>query len=153
MGTVVYFDPEFKALSQWLLTTSCPTYRSSTSSIRVHDGRKLLIHAGSDRDPGRYYVFDRDKKALTQRIMEIDPSSTGGTIASVKAVTIPASDGASIPAYLTFPPGRTARNLPAICCLMAARRSRLTGLRLARRSFLQRQGYAVLQPEYRGSAG
>lgn len=151
MGTVVYFDPEFKALSESLshVLPDLPLVDFVDSS---HDGRKLLIHAGSDRDPGRYYVFDRDKKALTPAMMD-RPELDGRQLASVKAVTIPASDGASIPAYLTLPPGKTAKNLPAIVLPHGGPSARDYWGFDWLSQFLAARGYAVLQPEYRGSAG
>ena len=151
MGTVVYFDPEFKALSESL---SRRPARPTARRLRRfdYDGRKLLIHAGSDRDPGRDHVFDRDKKALTPAMMD-RPELDGRQLASVKAVTIPASDGASIPAYLTLPPGKTAKNLPAIVLPHGGPSARDYWGFDWLSQFLAARGYAVLQPEYRGSAG
>ncbi len=117
-----------------------------------HDGRKLLIHAGSDHDPGRYFLFDRDKKALTPAMVD-RPELEGRTLASVKAVTIASPDGVSIPAYLTLPPGKAAKGLPAVVLPHGGPSSRDTWGFDWLAQFLAARGYAVLQPEYRGSAG
>jgi dipeptidyl aminopeptidase/acylaminoacyl peptidase len=68
-------------------------------------------------------------------------------------VTIPAPDGAQIPAYLTLPPGRDAKNLPAIVLPHGGPSARdYWGFDWLSQFFAAR-GYAVLQPQYRGSAG
>jgi dipeptidyl aminopeptidase/acylaminoacyl peptidase len=147
----VYFDPEFSALASSLsrVLPQLPLVSFIDSS---HDGRKLLIHAGSDTDPGRYYVFDRDRKTLTPAMLD-RPELEGRTLASVKPVTIAAPDGASIPAYLTLPPGKSAKGLPSIILPHGGPSARDEWGFDWLSQFLAARGYAVLQPEYRGSAG
>ena len=147
----VYFDPEFNALAA-SLSKALPNTPLIDFTDSSRDGRKLLIFAGSDRDPGRYYVFDRDKKSLTPAMIA-RPELEGRTLASVKAVTIPASDGAKIPAYLTLPPGKTEKGLPAVVLPHGGPESRDRGGFDWLAQFLAARGYAVLQPEFRGSAG
>jgi dipeptidyl aminopeptidase/acylaminoacyl peptidase len=149
-GTVVYFDPEFKALSEALeKALNEPMVDFVDSS---HDGRKLLIHAGSDRDPGRYYTFDRDKKALTPAMLD-RPELEGRQLASVKPISIQAPDGVTIPAYLTLPAGKDPKNLPAVILPHGGPSARDYWGFDWLSQFLAARGYAVLQPEYRGSAG
>jgi dipeptidyl aminopeptidase/acylaminoacyl peptidase len=99
----VYFDPEFRELAN-SLSKALPKTPLIEFADASRDGRKLLIFAGSDTDPGRYYLFDRDKKALAP-LMIARPELEGRTLASVKPVTVTAPDGTPIPAYLTLPPG------------------------------------------------
>jgi len=147
----VYFDPEFKALAASLskVLPNLPLVDFVDSSA---DGRKLLIFASSDTDPGRYYVFDRDKKTLNEAMLA-RPELEGRTLARQKAVTIPAPDGAQIPAYLTLPPGKEAKNLPAVILPHGGPSARDEWGFDWLPQFLAARGYAVLQPEYRGSAG
>lgn len=149
--TTVYFDPEFKMLAESLskVLPQLPLVGFVDSS---HDGRKLLIHAGSDSDPGRYYLFDRDKKTLTPAMVD-RPELEGRTLASVKSVSITAPDGAAIPAYLTLPAGTAAKGLPAVILPHGGPSSRDEWGFNWLAQFLAARGYAVLQPEYRGSAG
>jgi dipeptidyl aminopeptidase/acylaminoacyl peptidase len=147
----VYIDPEFKALAE-SLSRALPKLPIVNFVDSSRDGRKLLIYAGSDTDPGRYYVFDRDKKSLNEAMLA-RPQLDGRPLAEVKTVTITAADGAQIPGYLTLPPGKAAKNLPAVILPHGGPASRdrkgfdwLT-------QFIAARGYAVLQPEYRGSAG
>ena len=60
----VYFDPEFKALGA-SLSRALPNSPIIEFVDASSDGHKLLIFAGSDQDPGRYYTFDRVHKSLT----------------------------------------------------------------------------------------
>ena len=147
----VYFDPEFKALAE-SLSHALPKLPIVDFVDSSRDGRKLLIYAGSDTDPGRYYVFDRDKKNLNEAMLT-RPQLDGRKLAEVKPVTITAADGAQIPGYLTLPPGEVAKNLPAVVLPHGgpASRDRWGFDWLAQ--FIAARGYAVLQPEYRGSSG
>lgn len=150
-GVVIYFDPEFKALSE-ALSNALPQLPIVDFVDSSHDGRKLLIHAGSDRDPGRYYLFDRDKKSLTPAMLD-RPELEGRTLASVKPITVAAPDGAQIPAYLTLPPGKDPKKLPAIVLPHGGPSARDYWGFDWLSQFLAARGYAVIQPEYRGSAG
>jgi dipeptidyl aminopeptidase/acylaminoacyl peptidase len=147
----VYFDPEFKALAA-SLSKALPKLPLVDFVDSSADGRKLLIFASSDTDPGRYYLFDRDAKSLNEAMLD-RPELEGRTLAEVKSVTIAAADGAQIPAYLTLPPGREAKNLPAVVLPHGGPSARDEWGFDWLPQFLAAEGYAVLQPEYRGSAG
>jgi dipeptidyl aminopeptidase/acylaminoacyl peptidase len=147
----VYFDPEFKALGA-SLSKALPNLPIISFVDSSSDGRKLLIFAGSDRDPGRYYLFDRDKKALNELMLE-RPELEGRTLAEVKPVTVTAADGTPIPAYLTLPPGKEPKGLPAIVLPHGGPSARDYWGFDWLAQFLAARGYAVLQPNYRGSAG
>jgi dipeptidyl aminopeptidase/acylaminoacyl peptidase len=81
------------------------------------------------------------------------PELEGRTLASVKSVTISAPDGTSIPAYLTLPPGKDEKNLPTVILPHGGPSARDYWGFDWLSQFLAARGYAVLQPEYRGSAG
>jgi dipeptidyl aminopeptidase/acylaminoacyl peptidase len=147
-----YFDPEFKALAA-SLSKALPNLPLVDFVDSSADGRKLLIYAGSDTDPGRYYLFDRDRKTLNEAMVE-RPDLQGRKLAEVKAVTVPAADGAQIPAYLTLPPGKAdARGLPAVVLPHGGPSARDEWGFDWLPQFLAARGYAVIQPQYRGSAG
>ncbi len=147
----VYFDPEFKALAA-SLSKALPKSPIVEFADASRDGRKLLIFAGSDNDPGRYYVFDRDKKTLTPAMIG-RPELEGRTLATVKPVTIAGSGGVSIPAYLTLPAGKEAKNLPAVVLPHGGPSARDYWGFDWLPQFLAARGYVVLQPQFRGSAG
>ena len=147
----VYFDSEYQALSS-ALSRALPSHPLVDFVTASEDGKKLLLFAGTDKDPGRYYLFDKTKKSLGE-IMAVRPNLAGRTLAEVKPITYPATDGTSIPAYLTLPPGKEAKNLPAIVLPHGGPSSRDEWGFDWLPQFLAARGYAVIQPEYRGSAG
>jgi dipeptidyl aminopeptidase/acylaminoacyl peptidase len=147
----VYFDPEFRALNA-SLGKALPNSPIIHFVDMTTDGRKMLIYAGSDNDPGRYYVFDRDRKTLTPGMIE-RPELEGHALAQMTPVTVTARDGAQIPAYLTLPPGKNPKNLPAIVMPHGGPSARDYWDFDWLSQFFAARGYAVIQPEYRGSEG
>jgi len=65
-----------------------------------------------------------------------------------------ARDGLELPAYVTLPPGRPAKNLPLVILPHGGPYDvRDEGTYDAEVQFLANRGYVVLQPQYRGSGG
>ncbi len=147
-----YFDPEFKGLAA-SLSKALPHLPLVDFVGSSADGRKLLIFASSDTDPGRFYLFDRDSKTLNEAMLD-RPDLKGRTLAEVKPVSVAAADGVLIPAYLTLPPGKAnAKGLPAVVLPHGGPSARDEWGFDWLPQFLAARGYAVLQPQYRGSAG
>lgn len=71
----------------------------------------------------------------------------------MRSITFPATDGTAIPAYLTLPPGGEGRNLPAVILPHGGPQARDEWGFDWMAQYLAHLGYAVLQPNYRGSAG
>ena len=146
-----YFDPELKALAAALSRAlpGLPLIRFVDSSM---DEGKLLLWAGSDTDPGRYYVYDKASRKLAEVLLS-RPQLEDVVLASVKPVTYRAADGAMIPAYLTLPAGSSGKGLPAIVMPHGGPSARDEwGFDWMAQYFAAR-GFAVLQPNFRGSAG
>ncbi len=147
----IFFDKDLAALGKALARAlpSTPLIRFVDSSV---DESKLILWAGSDTDPGRYYLFDKAAKQL--RPMMLDrPQLDGVTLAPMKPVTYTASDGTKVPAYLTLPAGGTGKNLPAIVMPHGGPSARDEWGFDWLVQFYASRGFAVLQPNYRGSAG
>jgi dipeptidyl aminopeptidase/acylaminoacyl peptidase len=147
-----YFDPALgmlmKALGKALPNT--PQLDIVDSSL---DGNTLLIHSGSDDDPGEYYFFHRDTHQLG-RISPVRLELQGHPLAKEQPVSYPARDNERIPGYLTLPPGVTqGKGLPTIVMPHGGptARDRWGFDWLAQ--FFAARGYAVLQPNFRGSDG
>ena len=147
----VFFDPQLQKLAGSLSRAlpGLPLIRFVDAS---EDETKLLLWAGSDVDPGRYYVFDRTAKKLSE-IMLTRPPLENATLAQVKSITFKAADGTEIPAYLTLPPGSDGKNLPAIVMPHGGPEARDEWGFDWLSQFFAARGYAVLQPNFRGSAG
>ena len=146
------FDPEIKQLLGSLSRAfpQQPLLRIADSSA---DESKLLVFAGSDTDPGVYYLFDRKARQLATFLV-VRAGLEGVKLAKVKPVTYSAGDGVMVPGYLTLPPGQEdAHGLPAIVLPHGGPSARDEwGFDWLSQYFANR-GYAVLQPEFRGSAG
>lgn len=146
-----YFDPVFEKLRA-SLGRAIPAATLINFEGASADEHKLLIWAGSDMDPGRYYLFDRTTKQL-RPLMLSRPELDGVALATVKPVQIRAADGAMIPGYLTLPPGSTGKGLPAIVMPHGGPGSRDEWGFDWQAQFYANRGYAVLQPNFRGSTG
>lgn len=112
----------------------------------------MVIWAGSDTNPGQYYHFNNVTSELSP-LFPSRPELEGVILAAVKAVSIRAHDGVDIPGYLTLPPGREAKNLPTIVMPHGGPSSRDEWGFDWLVQFFANRGYAVLQPNFRGSAG
>jgi dipeptidyl aminopeptidase/acylaminoacyl peptidase len=148
----VYFDADIQqvvaAISKGL--PGSPLVRIAGASM---DESKLLVFAGSDQDPGVYYLFDRKAKQL-QTFLVARAQLEGVKLASMKPMNYPAHDGTLVPGYLTMPPGQeSAKGLPAIVLPHGGPKARdQWGFDWLSQFFASR-GFAVLQPNFRGSNG
>jgi len=146
-----YFEPTVKSLIG-SLSKAIPQNALRITEASA-DEQKMLIFSGSDRDPGVYYIFDRPAKRL-QTFVVARGELEGVKLATMKPITYPAADGTPIPAYLTLPPGREdAKGLPAIVLPHGGPASRDSWGFNWLAQFYASRGFAVIQPNYRGSAG
>jgi dipeptidyl aminopeptidase/acylaminoacyl peptidase len=149
-GHLEFFDARMHALAT-SLSKALPG-RQITFLDASGDESKLLLWAGSDVTPGDFYLLDRTTKQL-QEVMPARPELEGTKLAPVKSIMFPAADGTMIPAYLTLPPGSDGKNIPAIVMPHGGPASRdVWGFDWLPQYFANR-GFAVLQPNYRGSTG
>jgi Dipeptidyl aminopeptidases/acylaminoacyl-peptidases len=148
---VEYFDPELKRLAASLakVMPKLPLIRFADSSV---DESKLLVYAGSDVDPGRYFVFEKGSKQLNE-LMLVRPELENATLAPMQAISFKAADGTSIPAYLTLPATGARKGLPAIVMPHGGPSARDEWGFDWLVQYYAARGYAVLQPNYRGSSG
>lgn len=147
----IYFDPPLAALGR-SLSKALPGLPLIRFVDATADESKLLLWAGSDTDPGRYYLFDKASKRLNELMLQ-RPDLEGAALATMKPITYWAADGTEVPAYLTLPVGSTGKNLPAIVMPHGGPSARdHWGFDWLVQYFASR-GFAVLQPNYRGSAG
>jgi dipeptidyl aminopeptidase/acylaminoacyl peptidase len=117
------------------------------------DESKLLIRTGSDHDPGVYYIFDKKLRQL-ETFLTVRDELEGIKLASVKPISYQATDGTMIPGYLTLPPGVDApKDLPAIVMPHGGPGARDYWRFDWLVQFYASRGYAVLQPNFRGSTG
>jgi len=147
----VYFrDKAWQADYEWL-KAKFPGMEVTFSSSSV-DETKLLLSLHSDVEPGQVLLFERPSRRLTPqyRVREELPRAS---LANRTPVSYPSSDGLVIPAYLTLPKGVPARMLPTVILPHGGPwgRDEWGYDRIAQ--FWANRGYAVLQPNFRGSTG
>lgn len=148
----VYFAPEIKSLVE-SLARALPGHPGVEIVDSNVDESRLLVLSGSDTDAGQYRLFDRKSHQL-QGLLPVRSALEGVQLARQKPVSYPATDGTPIPGYLTLPPGKEgARGLPAIVMPHGGPSARDEWGFDWLAQFFAARGYAVLQPNYRGSAG
>jgi len=147
----VYFDPEYQKLATSLGKALPETPLIDFASASA-DGKTLLVHASSDTDPGAYYLLDRTTRRM-EPVLRSRREMEGHQLAPVQSISYPAADGTMIPAYLTIAKGLTAKTLPAIVLPHGGPSSRDSWGFDWLAQFFAARGYAVIQPNYRGSAG
>lgn len=114
---------------------------------------RMLVHHGSASDPGALYIYTPGERRL-DLFADYRPNIDYRLLAPTKAVTFPARDGARISAYLTQPRGRGEGNFPLIILPhggpFGVRDELVYNDEV---QLLANRGYAVLQPNFRGSGG
>lgn len=146
----VWFDDRYAKL-QALMDASLP--KGSVNEFRILDDGRVAVASLGDRDPVEYFLYDPKKQQLEEVLRPIDwikPEQ----MSPMTTIRYKARDGLEIPAYLTLPAGKAAKNLPLVAVIHGGP----FGVRdewgfQFDTQFLASRGYAVLQPNYRGSGG
>jgi len=119
---------------------------------RTRDEQTWLVTAVSDTEPGETAIFDRKTHTLTPQY-KVREKLPRADLAEMKSITYTSSDGLEIPAYLTLPKGVPAKDLPVIIFPHGGPWGRDLWGYNAIAQFWANRGYAVLQPNFRGSTG
>ena len=114
---------------------------------------KLLVHIGGADQAGAYYYYDRTTGGSMRIVAYVDSRLKTRKLAPVTTIRYKARDGLEIPAVLTLPKGATAKNLPLILLPHGGPQARDVEGWDWMVQFLAWRGYAVVQPNYRGSTG
>jgi dipeptidyl aminopeptidase/acylaminoacyl peptidase len=121
-------------------------------SSSTADESRWLVSATGDTEPGATYLFDRRARQLAKQYV-VREKLPREHLAPMTAIRYVSSDGLEIPAYLTLPKGVPARNLPLVVVPHGGPWSRDSWGYGGFPQFLANRGYAVLQPNFRGSTG
>lgn len=116
------------------------------------DGNKYLIWSSAANDPGTFYLYTRSARQLHGFANPYGRLTNYG-FAPTRHVTYRSRDGLTIPAYLTLPVGRPEHGLPLVVLPHGGPFARDSWGFDPWVQFLASRGYAVLQPNYRGSTG
>lgn len=149
----VYSDPTYDALYK----TISARFPTQNVSIGPKRGRHRIVVTESSRHPPGYWLLT-DEKTLAS----LGPSRPGidpNTLADTQLVYYPARDGLEIPGFLTLPKGwkKGDAPLPVIIQPHGGPWSRNDagwgGGDIPVTQYFASRGFAVLQPQFRGSEG
>ncbi|RYZ10603.1 MAG: S9 family peptidase [Alphaproteobacteria bacterium] len=147
------FDPTIDAAIKGVqnsLATSA-VYLDSWSD----DWSKMLFFVEGGQNAERYLVYDRKTNVLT-RISSARPKITEADVGEVVVIEYRARDGLKIPGLLTWPAGvpeAERKNLPLVVMPHGGPEAYDAVGFDWMAQFLANEGYAVLQPNFRGSGG
>lgn len=117
----------------------------------TRDGRKLVLRVRSDRNPGEFFLFDRDGNKATY-LLSTREWIDAEKMAAMKPVSYAARDGLTIHGYLTLPPGSDGKNLPLVINPHGGPIGLFDMWAFNNEvQILAQHGFAVLQVNFRGS--
>ena len=142
-------DPEFAEVLARLEKLSDGDVGALSSDT---SGRKWVVSFNHDREPGITYLYDHEtgeSRELYRPYPHLDPEQ----LAPMIPVTIPSRDGLDLHSYLTLPVGVPSENLPLVLAVHGGPWARDGWMYTPAVQLLANRGYAVLQVNFRGSAG
>jgi dipeptidyl aminopeptidase/acylaminoacyl peptidase len=145
-----YFDPERQALQKGLEAAFPGLCVHAVSYDLAMD--KVIAAVEGPKQPLMFYILDR-KTHQALIFGEAYPNLHAGDLSDEKSYPYVARDGLAIPAYITLPPGKVPKNLPVVVMPHGGPDAR-DGIEFDWwAQFMANRGYAVLQPNFRGSSG
>lgn len=148
---VTWFNPKMKSLYAQLGKALAGEQVWITS--RNKDDTRMLVWAGSESNPGQTFLYDATKRKMDLFFTALPDLDAQLTVAS-QPISYMTRDKHTIHGYLALPRGRPAKGLPLIILPHGGPygiRDKLEFDSLVQ--LLANRGYAVLQPNYRGSGG
>ena len=147
-----WFDAEMKAIQQ-TVDALLPNTINRISRGARSDTPFVLINAYADIQPSLYLLFNTQTKKLI-KLGASHPDIDSQQMAPKDMKRLTSRDGLVIPVYLTLPKFSPHKNLPMVVLVHGGPYER--GGKWAwdaDAQFLASRGYAVLEPEFRGSTG
>lgn len=147
---MAFLDPQTEDAYK-KLRSQLPGYEVARVSAD-RDEQNFVVRTSSDRTLGSYYLFNVSSGDL-RKLSELGPWIKENQMAEMKPVEYQARDGVTIHGYLTLPKGRDPKHLPVIVNPHGGPWARDEWGFDPEVQFLANRGYAVFQPNYRGSTG
>ncbi|QKK01350.1 MAG: alpha/beta fold hydrolase [Pseudomonadota bacterium] len=116
------------------------------------DDSLALVSLSRDVDPGTTYLFNWEEMEVRE-LYRSRPELPVEHMAEMTPIRYAARDGLEIPAYLTTPKGVEGEKLALVALIHGGPWARDTWGYSSLAQFLANRGYAVLQPNFRGSTG
>ena len=149
--TADYFDPLLKKLDEAMPKVMGEDVRCEISSF-AEDPRQMIVYTEDKGDAGSYWFSDLSNGALMP-VTNNYPDLPIEWVTQKQAINYKAADGLNIHAYLTLPPFKDPKNLPLIVLPHGGPQARDYINFDWQTQALASLGYAVLQPNFRGSSG
>lgn len=150
--TTMWFDPDMKAV-QDLIDQQMPGTINLVSPPTRPAAPWVLVQSYSDIQPSVVQLFNTETRTF-KRIGMSRPAIDSAQMAQQEVVRYTARDGLPIPALLTLPRGGNRKHLPLVVLVHGGPFTRGNSWGWdADSQFLASRGYAVLEPEFRGSEG
>ncbi len=146
-----YFDPKLKALNELIPQALGDGYHGYAVAYS-DDMQIMLLHVEGKDDPGSYYTINLGT-ASTEFIAEDYPGIPAAWLPPKAAIQYKAADGLDIHGFLTLPPTGPQTGLPLVVLPHGGPNLRDYADFDWQAQCLAAQGYAVLQPNFRGSSG
>lgn len=149
-GSYEFFEPQLE--SAWGVMRRGLADRRLAIGSFSSDYKTVVIYSEGPTDAGTWFLYDADAKSVSV-VGRGYPEVPAEAIAPILLLDYPAADGMQLRGYLTLPPGRDASKLPLVVFPHGGPQSR---------DYLEfdwwaqamaSRGYAVFQPQFRGSAG
>ena len=153
-GPRIHYIDEAAAALQQAIDAALPPGNFNKIHDRAAQDKYIIVHSTGPREPGRYYLMrDRARLQLLGKAAAIEPDQLGER----KVLWYTARDGMKINAVLTLPTNGKPP-YPAIAHPHGGPRSRdslhwVSAFWDEMPQLLATRGYAVLQPNFRGSTG
>ncbi|BCW87880.1 hypothetical protein sos41_10120 [Alphaproteobacteria bacterium SO-S41] len=149
-GGTIFFDSARQQMHE-KIRRAFPGLLAQEVSLDL-TGRKIIAVTEGPRHPPTYHYVDMDTKEATE-IVSSYPGLTEADLGEMKPYDYVARDGLKIPAFITLPPGKAPKNLPAVVMPHGGPDARDAWGFDWWAQFLANRGYVVLQPNFRGSSG
>ncbi|WP_414650352.1 S9 family peptidase [Duganella sp.] len=147
-----WFDPGMQALQQ-SVDAKLPGTINLITPARRPETPWVLVQAYSDQQPSRFLIYNAETKRMSE-VGNLAPDIKPAAMGTRELVHYAARDGLDIPAWLTLPAGGAHKNLPMVVLVHGGPFVRGGSWNWhADAQFLASRGYAVLEPEFRGSTG
>ena len=147
-----WFDAGMKALQEKVDAKLPGTVNLITPPTRP-ETPWVLVESYSDKQPRRYLVYNAENGRMSE-VGRSAPQIQAAEMGPRELYYYKARDGLKIPVWLTLPPGGQHKNLPMVVLVHGGPWIRGGSWNWdADAEFLASRGYAVLEPEFRGSTG
>jgi dipeptidyl aminopeptidase/acylaminoacyl peptidase len=119
---------------------------------RSRDGKRKLYYVDSPNQTPRVFLYDRPTKNIRELYSTL-PMITDDSVAAARKVSFKTRDDYPLEGYLTLPKDKAAKNLPTVILPHGGPWARDSQHFNREVQFLARNGFAVLQINFRGSTG